>query len=697
MPQKPKLDMPDVPQSDPNSHSQFHNHCEKKRQSLEQQIATLQEQVRYLSSKEEKYRSIHSNIAAITYRCEWDRDWTFRIMSDFSEKLTGYPASDFINNRVRSWESIMHRDDTGYIARIVDEALNSGKVFELEYRIIHRDGKIRWVYEKGNGVPNEAGEVVFLDGVIFDITHRKEAEIALRESEKKFRFLMDSNVIAIIYTDPSGQILEANNAFLSMLGYQQLDLKNRVLHISNLIHPSHRRMHQLHIERCQVETPIDPFELECIHRDGSTIPVMIAVTQQESDPAGYIYYITDLSKIKKSEMEKAKLAEELRQSQKMEAIGTLAGGIAHDFNNILGMIMGYTELSMDEQVDQSNTSKYLSQIMQSSIRAKEMVQQILAFSRKNSMDFSPVKLGKMVRNTVRLLRSSIPSTIRIETSLTRRSALCNGNETQLAQVLINLATNAVHSMTDKGGILSVQLDSYTSQQSESDLSLGLKAGEYNKITVSDSGSGIPEGIIKQVFEPYFTTKKTGEGTGMGLAVVYGIIKSHGGQIRLHSIESKGTTVDVYLPALSASNSEEKFSKPGTGFVQGNETILLVDDEVQMVNVVSLTLKSLGYQVFSSTDSADALKEFEANPDRYDLLITDLTMPGMTGTQLAARISQIDPDFPIILCTGFNNQANAILEQPDSMNGKGHQGIRKILIKPVNKKTFATAIREVLAD
>ncbi len=395
--------------------------------------------------------------------------------------------------------------------------------------------------------------------------------------------------------------------------------------------------------------------------------------------------ITQRINIKK---EKEKLEKQLQQSQKMEAIGTLAGGIAHDFNNILGVIMGYTELTLDDPTNTKNIIKNLQKVMKASERAKEMVQQILVFSRKDEQIMESVNIKKIIEEVYSFLRSSIPTTIDIKYKSEEDLGLIFGNATQINQILMNLSTNAVHAMKENGGVLEIGLKGIILDKDMANL-IDLEPGRYQQLYVSDTGTGINKEIIGRIFEPYFTTKEVGEGTGMGLSVIYGIMKTHKGTIKVYSESGKGTVFNLYFPVLDFNKTEIQQKNQAITFQGNNEMILFVDDEIFLTELGSKMLKSLGYRVESRTSSLEALEAFKAKPDKFDLIITDMTMPALTGINLAREIHKINPTIPVILCTGFSNQIDR-----DNYKAKG---INALIMKPIIKSQLSKTMREVLDE
>jgi PAS domain S-box-containing protein len=375
---------------------------------------------------------------------------------------------------------------------------------------------------------------------------------------------------------------------------------------------------------------------------------------------------------------------QLLQVQKMEAIGALAGGIAHDFNNILTAIIGYTELAREEATEGSRVRANLQEVLKAGMRAKDLVQQILMFSRQSEQEQKPLQVDSIVKEGLKLLRASIPTTVEIRPNIQRECGTVLGDPTQIYQVLVNLCVNAAHAMREKGGVLEVSLmnvdfDAASAQHPD------LKPGPYVKLTVSDTGHGMERAVMQRIFDPYFTTKGPGEGTGMGLAVVHGAVKNHGGAITVDSEPGKGTTFHVYFPRMERGGAPE--AEAAASVPTGSERILFVDDEKALVDMVKQMIESLGYKVAGRTSSIEALEAFRAQPDKFDLVITDQTMPNMTGETLAKELLRIRSDIPIILCTGYSELITK--EKAKAM------GIRQLIMKPVVRSELARIIRHVL--
>jgi PAS domain S-box-containing protein len=395
--------------------------------------------------------------------------------------------------------------------------------------------------------------------------------------------------------------------------------------------------------------------------------------------SGIIGVMEDITERNQAEEERVHVEAQLRQAQKMEALGTLAGGIAHDFNNILGIIIGYTEMTIMNEGEESRYQKNLQEVLKASNRAKDLVQQILAFSRRTEQERKPVQVGLIVKEALKMLRASLPSTIEIKMEVSS-PAVVLADPTQIHQVLMNLCTNAAHAMREGGGVLQVSLTDVHLEAESILPHSGLQPGPHVKLTVKDTGHGISPAILDRIFDPFFTTKEPGVGTGLGLSVVHGIVKSHGGAIEVESQPDKGTTFQVVLPTLESSPGLEPVET--SPLPRGQERVLLVDDEPLLASVAKEMLEHLGYKVDYRTNGIEALEafRFQLAKKPYELVITDMTMPHLTGAELAGELLKLQPDLPIILCTGFSERISE--EKAYSL------GIQGFLVKPVLFKQLA---------
>jgi PAS domain S-box-containing protein len=512
-----------------------------------------------------------------------------------------------------------------------------------------------------------------------EIIERKRFEEALRESEERYRQLADLLPQPVFEIDGDNLLTFVNRAAFKAFGYSQEDF-SRGLSVPQLFAPEDREkvLQSFHLKSEGDE--IGNLELMAKRKNGNTFPALIY-----ANPIVRGDLVTGMRGIIMDISERKRMEAELLRTQKLKSIGVLAGGIAHDFNNILTAIIGYTELAMRRIAGDRDIGGHLDQVLQASLRAKDLIKQILVFSRKGKNEPMPVEVRSVVEEALKLIRASLPTTIEIKQDIQSTKSIVCADPTQIHQVLMNLCTNAAHAMSGQMGVLEVTLHrEERSPDSRDDLS-ELPGGSYVKLTVRDNGVGMRPEIQERIFEPYFTTKAKGVGTGLGLAVVHGIVKSLGGSIEVESEEGRGSAFHVFLPLAV------KPAKPGVeqsiSISWGKECILLVDDEQVIVDIGREALQYLGYQVAGSTSSIEALNAFRNQPHAFDLVITDMTMPSMTGEELAKELIRIRPDIPIILCTGYNE---LITEKKAKT-----LGIKEFLPKPWVIQDLTKAIRRAL--
>ncbi|MBW1780494.1 MAG: PAS domain S-box protein [Deltaproteobacteria bacterium] len=510
-----------------------------------------------------------------------------------------------------------------------------------------------------------------------NIFKRKRAEKALRESEEKYRVLIE-NANDALFVAQDGVIKFPNPITKDMTGYSEEELEETPF--TDFVHPEDRDMVlDRYRRRMSGEKFASTYSFRILNRSGNVLCVELNAVriEWEGRPAT-LNFIRDIT-------QQRKLETQLQQAQKMESLGTLAGGIAHDFNNILSPIILHSEMAMMELASNHPVQFNLKQIFRAGERARDMVKQILAFSRQREPEKIAIKMGTVLKEVVKLLRSSIPTTIHIIYDMETERDTIFADPTQIHQVILNLCTNASHAMREKGGTLMIDLNDVHLDSDGVRRFSDLSPGDYIRLTVRDTGEGIPPEVMDRIFEPYFTTKGPGEGTGMGLAVAHGIVRSHGGEIICESELGKGTVFRVFFPGYDAGIVED--SEGSVQLPHGTERILFVDDEMDAINSVKPMLEKLGYTVRARTSSIEALEAFRNNPKGFDLVITDMTMPNMTGKELAQKLMSIRPDIPVILCTGFS-------EQIDERKAKV-MGIGAFVMKPIVMTEMSHTIRKVL--
>lgn len=908
-----------------------------------------------LCQREREMATLIDNLPGFIYRCANDRDWTMTYISEGCLQVTGYSPDDFIRNRAITFNDIVHPDYRDYLWNKWQDLLKGKKPFEEEYPIIHADGNIRWIWERGQGVFSDTGQLLFLEGfitditkdkllenalvesekrlrialeaanagtwlweletnaniwsdeiwrlydldpetniasydswrqsiipedresveeavrtsvigereisiewrvntkneatrwlmsrgqpqrddngrvirylgIVIDITERKLAEMAVRESEEKYYLTYNSSPDAVnINRLDDGLYIDINEGFTNLTGFTREDAIGKTSLEINVWHdPADRKKlveglkqkgYYENLEACFrrkdgtlttalmsarvikiqgvphiVSITRDISERKIAERTISTqaemlnavfnsMPNILAIVnsegkiekinhngaafsgRREEDILGYLggevfncinafdgdgcgrnpncskcpvrtrvestlktrsphikgegqmtflikeqkvtidllistalvefagtpkvlLSLTDISDLKNAEREKLSLASQLQKAQRIESIGTLAGGIAHDFNNILFPIIGLSEMLLEDLPPASPEHENVEQIFKAARRAGDLVKQILAFSRQSDNKKIPIRFQQVLREAFKLFRSTIPANIDLKQDIQNDCPMVLADPTQLHQIAMNLLTNAFHAVENAEGCISIALRKKVVEFQDR-LKIGLMPGEYALLSVSDTGHGIDPTVMDKIFQPYFTTKEQGKGTGLGLATVYGIVNEHGGHIHGESEVGKGATFDVYLPLFKDTvtmGASEKI----TYSVPGTERIMLVDDENGIARMQQLALERLGYKVTVRTSSIEALEAFRANPSDYDLVITDMAMPNMTGEQLAREIMQVKPGTSIILCTGFS-------ERIDEQKAKA-MGIKGFVMKPVLISEMAEKIREVL--
>jgi len=510
-----------------------------------------------------------------------------------------------------------------------------------------------------------------------EVDARQRIAGALRDSEEHYRQLVE-NINDVIYaTDDAGILTYVSPAVEAQSGYKPAELIGHVF--ADFVYGEDRpRILQQFAHL--LAGHLAPSTYRIVTKSGA-----LRWIRSSSRPAWQGDRVVGVYGAYSDITEQRLLEEQLRQAQKMEALGTLAGGIAHDFNNILTAILGYTELALFLIPADSPPWHHLQAVRNAGQRAAALVQQILTFSRRTEPERTPTRLQLLIQETLQFLRATLPTTIVLHQELDSRAGTVLADASQLHQVLLNLCTNAAHAMRETGGALHVHLEAIRLPSEDAAAPPGLGAGPYVRLTVRDTGHGIPPAIQERIFEPFFTTKGPREGTGMGLSVVHGIIASHGGAITVESTPSHGTTVRVYLPECAALPVAR--TRPEAPVLHGRERILFVDDEATLAALGHALLTALGYEVVAVTSSLEALTVFQAAPERFDLVITDYTMPQLTGEALAQALRGIRPTLPIILCTGFSETMTA--EKAQAV------GIDAFCLKPVGLQQLEQTIRHVL--
>jgi PAS domain S-box-containing protein len=630
-----------------------------------------------LKANEERFRSFVENASVGIYRST--PDGRIVMVNPALLKITGYTSFEDLaarNLETGSYEPNYSRRD--FRERVEREGVLKG--WEAEWKT--RDGSTIFVRESTTVIRGPDGGVLYYDGIIEDITERKRAEQALRESEERFRNLTEAAFEAIVITE-AGRILDINDQGVKMFGYDRPEIVGRAA--IEFVSPEWRQT----VADAIRDGREAEYEHKMLRKDGSQIHVEARAKMAHT--GGRLLRMTalrDVSERHEAEQRRKSLEEQLRQTHKMEALGTLAGGIAHDFNNILTVITCNTELLKIKLQGDSEVNEHLDAVAQAGVRAAGLVRQILTFSREEVTQRKALQLAPVVAEAMKFLRSTIPSTIDIKIDLGTDAPAVLADATQVHQVVMNLGTNAWHAMKDRPGRLEVRLEAFDVDLDLAGRVPNLRVGRFARLTMSDSGKGMDQATISRIFEPFFTTKAVGEGTGLGLSVVHGIMQNHEGAIAVFSEPGEGTTFQLYFPAHTSAESVAEVRKPSVPLGNG-ESILLVDDEAPIALLGKNILQRLNYTVEAHTNVLEALESVRAAPERYDIVILDQTMPVMTGIDLAGRIGKIRPDLPIILTTGYAGQLK--IEQLRA------KGICELLLKPSTIQSLGGLVHRVLSE
>jgi PAS domain S-box-containing protein len=675
---------------------------QKMNQRLEKEIFEHRDSESALLNSQQELDSILRSTPDVIYRLDTVGRFTFvsdavRRYGVTPDALIGRPILDFIREDDRDSGRYRLND------RRTGERSTKGMTIhafgaycrpQTDNPRMAEEDPVFLVDAEGLYVSGDSGFKVFVgtQGIARDITTQRKMESERKESEDRLLLALDVSEAGIWQLDFRSGGVRVDERMYALLGYGELDFADGLKVVKDKTEPEAwdaiLKKFKLHVTG-KTQMFDHEFKLLCGQGQWKWFHTKAKVVRYDkhNQPETMVGIIIDTTERKESEAERERLKIKLQQAQKMEAIGTLAGGIAHDFNNILGAIFGYAQLAQMNAGGNAQLGGYLDNIFKASERAKGLVEQILTFTRQGKSRKVPCDIAVVLKEVVKLIRASIPSTIDIVQQIPCGLGTVIADQTQIHQVLMNLCTNAAHAMEARGGRLSVTLERRQIVENTPAGGEDLAPGRYLQLSVKDTGIGMDKAVVDRIFEPYFTTKAVGEGTGMGLATVHGIVNDHGGRIFVESVGGQGSVFRILFPVLE--NKAESETRQSVSYPRGSERILFVDDEELLVEVGVEMLKDLGYDAVGTTHPLQALEKFKSRPQGFDLVITDMTMPGMTGDQLSARIQHCRPDIPIIISSGFSKRMSA--ERAAAL------GIRAFLMKPVTVQKLSETIRQVLDE
>ena len=637
-----------------------------------------------LKESEKNYRELYDFLPIPVYEMDFEANITSANRAIY-ETFRGTEA-DF-KKGFKGWQ-LLSPEDADRSAKNIQRLFNGEKIAGTEYELKRLDGSVFPAIIISSVVYSD-GKPLGIRGAIIDIAERRRQEEELRKANAFLDSIVE-NIPDMIFLKDAKELrfVRLNRAGENLLGYSRDDLlgksdcdffpKEQVALFTKNDREVLSRKEVLDIAEEQLRTRSKGDRI--LHT--KKVPIL----NEKGEPEYLLGISEDITEIKLAEEERNKLTAQLIQAQKLESIGNLAGGIAHDFNNILSVIIGFTEIVLDGVEKGSYVEDCLQEVYKAGERAKDLVNQILTFARQSDEEIKPIQVKPLIKEALNFLRSSIPTTIEIKQKI-KSNASIMGNPTKLHQVIMNLCTNAAHAMEENGGTLEVDLTDVRIDRVNTIHGLELKPGDYIKLSISDTGTGIPPEVMKSIFEPYYTTKKPGKGTGLGLSLVHGIVESYHGKIELKSELGKGSVFSVYVPIVKKDESYRSYELPI--LPSGLERILLIDDEVSIAKMESQILVSLGYKVATRTSSVEALELFRSKPSDFDLVVTDMTMPNMTGDKLAVELMKIRRDIPVILCTGYSKKISG--------ETASEIGIKAFAYKPVVKADLAKTVRKVLDE
>ena len=645
-------------------------------------ITERKEAEKKLLESEKRYRTLVENMPDGVYRST--PEGKFIEVNTALVKMLGYESKKELMKIDISKDLYFAESER---KQIIDDLKQFNYEKIVVFRLRHKSGREVWVEDHGRIVHDGNGNILYHEGVLRDVTERKESEEKIAELAEFNKSILTSAPVGIITVNKERKITSANKAFADMMGSPNLDeVLESDIELPIFSDENIKSSFQKALEYGQgFEINKLPFTSQW---NKKLIINIKGVPQKGKDGGifGVVIVVNDVTDSVHAEEENAKLEKQLRHAQKLETIGTLAGGIAHDFNNILAPILGFTELALLKAGNDEGLTRDLNQVLKGTRRAKELVEQILLFSKQSEKERKSIALQSLIREALKLLRPSIPTTIEIKQEINPSCPPVLADATQIHQVIVNLCTNAWQAM-ENGGELTIKLDQVKVDNETAKLHPNLYPGFYAKLSVADTGIGMNEETIDRIFEPFFTTKSIDKGTGLGLSVVHGIVRNHHGDIFVYSEPGKGSIFHIYLPVVE--NEQQDRQDIEEELPGGTERVMIVDDEPAVAEMVKNMLENFGYQADIFKSGSEAVETFKRNPNNYDLVISDLTMPHLTGLDLADRLRKEQKNLPIIIMTGFGDT----LTKPTLE----HYGVGHVINKPISVKELLPAVRKVLDE
>ena len=633
-----------------------------------------------LRESEERFQDMAANVPGIVFQFKIDAQgqFSFPYISPTITGILGLNAADVAENADELFNRT-HPDDRARLFGSIKKSHQTLEYWNWEGRALLVSGEVIWL--QGASIPRKLTDgSVLWNGLLIDTTEHKLADEALLESERKYRRIIDTTSEGYWYIDEVEKTQEVNAAICAILGFAPEEMFGKSP--LDFVDEENQEILEAHMHR-KAKSEHRSTEITFKAKDGRDVPMLVNATNVRNaagNLTGSFAFLSDLTEAKQIE-------HQLVQTQKMEAVGVLAGGIAHDFNNIISAILGHSHLACEEIPDGNMARVNLEHIQNAGNRAANLVQQLLAFGRRNGATKEPIRLDQVVTEVMDLLRASIPSTITIESDFDTPSGVIAADSTQLHQVIMNLVSNAVDAVGREKGTIQVTVKEAVVGADGITSDVNLPNGEYVTLSIADTGCGMDAETLARVFDPFFTTKRVGKGTGLGLSAVHGIVEAHEGAIRVDSRLGEGTTITIFFPVEESSEPSDPRAVKTEPDARGDERVLLVDDDDSVIDMIGSLLRRYGYTVDAMTDSTAAHSCYCANPGHYNLLITDQIMPEMTGDVLARELLAISPELPVILCTGYHE---ALSEE----EAKGI-GIREIALKPIDPVKFPHLVRRIL--